>query len=150
MKQTGKNPIDSDLSSLLCDYQILYQKLRGYHWTVAGPLFFELHAKFEELYRDAAEKVDAIAERIAARGSRPPVTLKEYVENARLKEDAGRTAALDMVRNLAGDFEALNGVVRPLSARAEEAGDIATMNLLDAFADGQEKTIWMLKAFLSA
>ena len=35
----------------LSDYRILYMKLRAYHWTVTGPLFFGLHAKFEEPLR---------------------------------------------------------------------------------------------------
>ena len=31
---------------------------------------------------------------------------------------------------------------------AEKAGDEATLNLLEAFADEQEKTAWMMRAFL--
>ena len=30
------------------------QNLHRYHWYVKGPLFFTLHAKFEELYDEAA------------------------------------------------------------------------------------------------
>ena len=140
---------DSDLVKLLADYQVLYQKLRGYHWTVGGPLFFALHAKFEELYDDAAEKVDALAERIAARGGRPPVTLKEQLELARLAEDASRPAAHDMVRHIERDLETLNVALRTASRQAAASGDQASVNLLDGFADGQEKTIWMLRAFLA-
>src|SRR6185436_2799000 len=104
-----KNPqLDKDIGTLLADYQVLYMKLRAYHWTVTGPLFFGLHAKFEELYDDAAEKVDALAERLAARGSRPPLTLKEQLGLARLKEEAGQPSANDMVRNIAADLGTLN------------------------------------------
>ena len=42
--------IISKLNVLLADYQIYYQNLRGFHWNIQGKLFFELHAKFEELY----------------------------------------------------------------------------------------------------
>ncbi len=35
------------LNTLLADYQVLYQRLRNYHWNVKGPLFFGLHVKFE-------------------------------------------------------------------------------------------------------
>ena len=52
------------LNELLANYQIYYQNLRGFHWNVRGNRFFVLHAKFEELYNDAIEKVDEIAERI--------------------------------------------------------------------------------------
>ena len=141
--------IDQDLAKLLADYQVLYAKLRAYHWTVTGPLFFGLHAKFEELYDDAALKVDALAERLAARGVRPPLTLKDQLALARLSEDAGHPAANDMVRNVATDLGTLNVSLRALEQAASAAGDAATQNLAQGFADGQEKTIWMLKAFLN-
>jgi starvation-inducible DNA-binding protein len=147
---TKQQPLDKDLAVLLADYQVLYTKLRGYHWTVTGPLFFGLHAKFQELYEDAAEKVDAIAERLAARGARPPVTLEEQLQLARLDEDAGRPSPNDMVRNIATDLETLNGSLRALEKAADEAGDEATFNLAQDYADAQEKTIWMLRAFLSS
>ena len=38
------------LNQLLADYSVFYQKLRIYHWTVKGPMFFQLHTKFEEMY----------------------------------------------------------------------------------------------------
>jgi len=145
-----KNPqLDKDIGTLLADYQVLYMKLRAYHWTVTGPLFFGLHAKFEELYDDAAEKVDALAERLAARGSRPPLTLKEQLGLARLQEDSGQPSANDMVRNIAADLGTLNASLRTLEQAAAKAGDAATENLAQGYADGQEKTIWMLRAFLS-
>ena len=145
-----KNPsLDQDLARLLSDYQVLYAKLRAYHWTVTGPLFFGLHAKFEELYDDAAEKVDALAERLAARGVLPPLTLKDQLALARLAEDGGHPSANDMVRNVAADLEKLNVSLRALEQAASGAGDAATQNLAQGFADGQEKTIWMLRAFLN-
>jgi len=147
MKQ---RPLDRDLAVLLSDYQVFYTKLRGYHWTVTGPQFFGLHAKFEELYDDAAEKVDALAERLAARGARPPVTLQEQLALARLQEDASQPSANDMVRSVATDLGKLNESLRALERSAVEAGDAATQNLAQSYADGQEKTIWMLRAFLSA
>lgn len=149
MKQAQAQPLDTELATLLADYQVFYQKLRGYHWTVTGPLFFGLHAKFEELYLDAAEKVDALAERLAARGARPPVTLKESLALARLKEDGTHPAATDMVRNVATDLETLSAALRKAARTAGDANDTASVNLLDGYADGQEKTLWMLRAFAS-
>lgn len=139
--------LDTELARLLADYQVLYQKLRGYHWTVTGPNFFGLHAKFEALYLDAAEKVDALAERLAARGTRPPVTLKEVLATTRLREDSRPPAALEMVQRLVEDLVTLNGALRSGARLAADAGDTATTNLLDGFADGQEKELWMLRAF---
>ncbi len=141
--------VTNDLNLLLADYQVFYQKLRNYHWNVRGPRFFELHVKFEELYLDAALKVDELAERVLALGTKPLSTLKEQLENARLSEDAGNPDAETMVQNLVRDIETLNVALRQVSKAAGGAGDAATMNMLDGMADTQEKTAWMLKAFLS-
>ncbi len=146
-----KSTIDDGLALLLADYQVFYQKMRSYHWNVTGPLFFGLHEKFEELYNDAALKVDEIAERLAARANRKlPATLKEQLELARLAEDPKPGQANDMVHNVIADLGTLNTSLRAVSADAAGEGDVATANLLEGFADEQEKTAWMFRAFVDA
>ena len=61
--------IVNELSVLMADFQVFYSNLRNFHWNVKGHGFFVLHSKYEELYNDAAEKVDEIAERILQLGS---------------------------------------------------------------------------------
>lgn len=139
--------IDS-LNALVGDYQVLYQKLRGYHWNVTGRMFFELHKLFEELYDEAAEIVDELAERIRALGGRPASTLKEQLSVARLKEDDGAPDGVTMVRNVAGDLGTLKGLLRETSGKASSGGDTASANLLDGIADKHEKNLWMLGAWL--
>jgi starvation-inducible DNA-binding protein len=56
--------LNLNLNELLSNFQVYYQSLRGLHWNIKGKSFFELHLKFEELYTDAQEKIDMIAERI--------------------------------------------------------------------------------------
>lgn len=147
-KPVDKTTVSLGLNVLLADY--LYQKLRNYHWNVSGPMFFGLHEKFEELYTETALRVDEIAERVLSAGGRPVSTLKQHLELARLKEDDGTPNADEMVRTLQGDLECLNGALRKGSEEANKLGDVATANLLDGYADTQEKTVWMLRAFLAA
>lgn len=137
------------MQGLLADWSVYYQKLRNYHWNVKGPLFFELHVKFEELYTDAAMKVDEIAERILTFGARPVSTMSGFLEAASLKEDAGTPSAEEMVKNLVADTEALVKAEREIGRMADEAGDVGTLNLLDGIADEQEKTLWMLRAYVA-
>lgn len=146
-----KNPkIVNSLDALLADHQVFYQKLRGYHWNVRGPRFFDLHAKFEALYDMTAEHVDAIAERIAMLGARPTASMKGYLAAARLSEDEGVPSAQDMVRHILQDMEKLSTWTRELAVTAEEAGDRGTVGLMDGFGDTYEKEMWMLRASLEA
>jgi starvation-inducible DNA-binding protein len=137
-----------DLDTLLADYQVLYQKLRAFHWNVEGPDFYRLHEKFEEIYDAVNLRVDDIAERIRGLGEYPTATYSEQLVNARLSEDEGRAAAEDMVRTLVSDLKELKGYLHDAVETAEDAGDSTTVNLLEEFVDEQEETIWMLKAYL--
>ena len=148
MTTATATPITTELNGLLADYQVLYQKLRTYHWTVKGPHFFELHVKFEELYNEAALHVDELAERVLALHGRPLATLAEQLRTARLVEDDHPGDAMGMVAALAADYDALNERLRAAVKAADAAGDDGTVNLLEPMADGQEKTVWMLRAFL--
>jgi len=138
------------LNQLQADYQVYYQKLRAFHWNVRGPMFFALHAKFEELYTAFAVKVDELAERALTLGGRPLPTLAVVLEKARLKEAAVMPDAPGMVRALAEDLAQLNTWTRQVAQAAEEAEDAGTTNLLEGFADAQEKEVWMLRSFLQS
>jgi starvation-inducible DNA-binding protein len=94
--------------------------------------------------------VDAIAERMVARGERPPTTLAEHLQTSGLKEDGQNREAAEMVAQVAQDLRFLGDSLRTAAHQAADANDETTANLLDAFADGEEKERWMLEAFLSA
>jgi len=140
--------VAESLNHLLANYQVHYQKLRNYHWNVRGPMFFELHIKFEEMYTAAALKVDELAERVLALGVKPLSTLKDQLAAASLKEDHGDPDAKAMVANTLADLDTLNKELRAAVKQAAAGDDDATVNLLQPFADEQEKTGWMLKAWL--
>lgn len=67
------------LNNLLANYQVFYRNARGFHWNITGEKFFELHAKFEELYNNLLVKVGEVAERILALGQAPLHTFSEYI-----------------------------------------------------------------------
>lgn len=144
----SKDKITDGLNALLADYQVYYQKLRNYHWTVRGSEFFKLHEKFEEGYNEAADWVDDLAERVLALGGDPYATLQEQLEHARIDEDPSSPPANEMVSNLVSDIETLNGYARELAEEAEEANDRTTTNLLDDIVDAQAERVWMFKTFL--
>lgn len=81
------------LQQLLADYQVFYTNLRGFHWNIKGHGFFVLHSKFEDMYNDAAEKVDELAERILMLGGVPVNKFSEYLKVAKVKEVSGVSCA---------------------------------------------------------
>ena len=136
--------IAKELNRLLADYQVHYQRMRNFHWNVKGPMFFDLHIKFEELYTGAALKVDELAERVLALGKKPLSTFKDQLAHATLTEDGDEGDAKAMVERTLDDLEKLNASIRKIAKDA----DTATTNMIEPFADEQEKTAWMLGAYL--
>lgn len=141
--------INELLNKVLADYQIYYQKLRNYHWNVKGKNFFGLHAKFEELYTEAAEHIDVIAERILMRGGKPLSNLQNYIDAGLLKEEQGNPDAELMVKTIVGDLNILCSALRSVAEAADSAEDASTENVLEDMVLGHEKTLWMFKSFLA-
>ncbi len=141
--------VTQSLNGLLADATLFYQKLRAMHWLVEGREFFALHGKFEALYNSWADHIDDIAERILTVGGKPLATLANMLERARIKEFAGSASGREMVEALVADLEHIVAAAGETISVAENAGDRGTANLLDGIRDEQEKTLWMLKAWLA-
>ncbi|MEP1488543.1 MAG: DNA starvation/stationary phase protection protein [Algibacter sp.] len=137
-----------DLNDLLANFQIYYQNLRGIHWNIKGKRFFDLHVKFEELYTDANMKVDEIAERILTLGETPLHTFKDYSEKAQVP--VGKNISQDdkAVRLIVDSLTQLLKIERALIEKASEANDEGTNSMMSDFITEQEKTVWMMKAWL--
>lgn len=141
------NPVVESLHLLLADFQVYYTNLRGFHWNIKGHGFFILHGKFEELYDDAAEKVDELAERILMLGGVPENRFSEYLKTARLKEVSGVSSGEEALRHILDTYSHLIGEERKLLSLASEAGDEATVALMSDYLKEQEKMVWMLVAW---
>lgn len=139
----------NDLNHLLANFQIYYQNLRGIHWNIKGKAFFDLHAKFEELYDDANTKVDEIAERILTLGETPLHTFEDY--SALAKVPVGKNVSEDVkaVRLIVDSLAELLKIERDLLDKAGDANDEGTNSMMSDFITEQEKTVWMMKAWLN-
>ncbi len=142
------NVINS-LNEILADSIVLYQKLHHFHWRVQGRGFFQLHAKFEEMYNHFAGVSDEVAERILMIGGQPLASLKQALEISSVQESSEVPAAGDMVIQLRGELDRFRSKIRSAVNLAEEAGDRGSVGLLDPIADALDKEIWMLDAFLA-
>jgi starvation-inducible DNA-binding protein len=140
--------VAAELNILLANFQMYYQNLRGLHWNIRGRRFFDLHLKFEELYNDSQIKIDLIAERVLTLGGRPLHTFEDYI----------KFKVLTVGKNISNDETGIQLIVnsllqllkleREVLEKASQINDEGTTSMMSDFIVEQEKTIWMMKAWL--
>ncbi|AIC93864.1 MULTISPECIES: Dps family protein [Shouchella] len=139
--------IQAVLNKQVANWSVLYVKLHNYHWYVKGPHFFTLHEKFEELYNEAGETVDELAERLLAIKGQPVATMEEYLKLTSIDEASKQISADEMVADLVRDYEK---IADELKAGIDVCGsleDDATEDMLIGLKESIEKHAWMLRAY---
>jgi starvation-inducible DNA-binding protein len=137
------------LNDLLANYQVFYTNVRGFHWNIKGEKFFELHAKFEELYDDLNIKIDEIAERILTLGYTPDHSFSEYFKKSTVKEEEETSDGSKDVASIINSFGILIQKQRLILDQSGDAGDEGTNSLMSDYIREQEKLVWMYSAYLN-
>ncbi|HEY0047311.1 MAG TPA: Dps family protein [Flavobacterium sp.] len=137
-----------DLNKLLSSFQVYYQNVRGIHWNIKGKRFFNLHVKFEELYTDAQLKIDELAERILTIGGTPLHTFEDYIANNEVA--VGKNVSNDekAVHLIVDSLSQLLKLERAILLTSQEINDEGTTAMMSDLIKEQEKTIWMMNAWL--
>lgn len=149
LDEQGANNIVVALQQLLADFQIHYANLRGFHWNIQGHGFFILHSKFEDLYNDAAEKVDELAERILMLGGTPSNKYSDYLKVSHVKEIDGVSNGHEALEHILETYGHLIGEERKVLSLAAANSDEVTVAMMSDYLKEQEKMVWMLTAFMS-
>lgn len=136
------------LNVLLSSFQVYYQNLRGLHWNIRGKRFFDLHLKFEELYNDAQIKIDLVAERVLTLSGKPLHTFSDYLKNAKVTVGANISKDEEAVRSINQSLSELLVLERHLLSLSGNINDEGTNSMMSDFISEQEKTIWMMNAWL--
>ncbi len=137
------------LNKVLADGNILYIKLRKYHWNLSGDNFMELHLLFEDQYTKVGEGADEVAERIATLGGTAIGTTSEFAKESQLKESPGKLPDTQgMLKDLVGDHEAIVKSLRDdLDKCEEDYKDAGTADFLNALMQLHEKMAWKLRKY---
>lgn len=143
-----ENTLSNELNQLLADFHVYYQNTRGAHWNVKGPRFFELHAKFEELYTEALTNIDEIAERILTIGGRPDHTLETYLDKSNISSIRDESNDEVLVKTIVSNLTTLVAQENEVKSQANEAGDNETEDMMIALVNSHEKTLWMFNSWL--
>ena len=139
----------TNLNGLLSNFQVYYQNLRGLHWNIRGKRFFDLHLKFEELYNDSQIKIDLIAERVLTLGGVPLHTFSDYIANSKLRVGKDISNDEEAIQLILESISVLLQLERQILVKAAEISDEGTNSMMSDFIAEQEKTNWMLKAWLN-
>ncbi len=146
LKNTNKT-----LSVLLSNEMLLYVKTRKFHWNISGNSFMELHLLFENHYKELEETIDEVAERINKLGSHTIGTMKEFIEQATLKEAPGKyPGQKEMIAELLKDHEQVIKEIRKHVDNEEKEGlDAGTTDFLTKLIEQHETIAWKLRRYLN-
>ncbi len=136
--------VNFKLKVILADTFVLYMKSFHIHWNMKDERFYFLHKMLEEQYKELAEFIDTIAERVRQKGEVAPKSLKEIIELKSLAEVECLSPASEMLFELIRTYEQLLKEVHELINSTEN--DFVTQDLMIEYAKFLEKTIWILKS----
>ena len=149
IEEQARHETAGSLIKTLADSYALYLKTQSFHWNVTGVMFQPLHQVFEEQYKELAEAVDLIAERVRALGFPAPASFSEFSRLSSIREENDVPEAQEMISQLVEGHETVVRSSRTACAAAEKAKDFASVDLLTKRIEQHEKTAWMLRSFLS-
>jgi starvation-inducible DNA-binding protein len=136
------------LNILLANFQLFYINARGFHWNITGQQFFELHAKFEELYNDSLIKIDEVAERILTLGHTPVHSFSAYLSISSVPEAINISDGKQAIQKVLEAFATILTLERELLDLALDSNDEGTGALMSDYIREQEKLVWMYSAYL--
>ena len=149
IKEQNLTEINDLLNHVLADGNVLYIKLRKFHWNLSGDNFMELHKLFEEQYDAVAEAIDEVAERISTLGGVAIGTTSEFAELSLLIENPGKIPTnQEMIKEPVNDHETIVKAWRQFVDDTEEKyGDKGTSDFLTGLMQAHEKMAWKLRKY---
>ena len=142
--------LEKKLNLYLANQLVDYVKKHNLHWNLKGPQFFTLHAKLEELYDEANDILDEVAERILALGGNPVSNMKEALSMATIKElENGPKSTEQTIKALISDTDYWIKDSKEIAELADKEGDSVTNDMFNGYTKAYQKLAWMLKAYVS-
>ena len=142
--------LEKKLNLYLANQLVDYVKKHNLHWNLKGSHFFTLHAKLEELYEEAGDILDEVAERILALGGNPVSNMKEALSMATIKElEDGPKPTDQTIKALISDTDYWIKDSKEIAELADKEGDSVTNDMFNGYTKAYQKLAWMLKAYHS-
>lgn len=136
------------LNVVLLETYALYLKTQNYHWNVTGPNFYSLHNMLEVQYKELAEAIDDIAERIRALGEKVEASFLYFDQNKSINDGIPSNSSESMLKDLVQSQEVVIEKLVELLNVASEHGDKASEDMATQRLNAHEKQKWMLSSSL--
>lgn len=118
------------LNQTLDDTTALRDMYKKHHWQVSGPTFYSLHLLFDKHYKEQAELVDTIAERIQSLGGISIAMPHDVAEMTKLsRPPRGREEVPVQISRLLEAHQTILEEAHKSAARSAERGDDGTNDL---------------------
>ena len=146
-KDTRANVIKV-LNALVSDEYVLVVKLKKYHWNVKGNDFRDLHLLFDDQYEQVGTIIDDTAEVVRILGGEAVGSMKDFIEQASLKEDSGIAPdASRMALNIMTDHEALITNMRAMCTMKDIKAITEVENFLQDLMHKHGKMSWFIRSY---
>jgi starvation-inducible DNA-binding protein len=125
-----------------------YLKAHMFHWNVEGPDFGELHGFFSQIYEDAFDAVDPIAEYIRTTEEYAPGSLTRFHELTQIQDQTKVPRARLMLEELLADTQTMKDLSKQVfDVSTQEGRDDVANFAADRLAQ-HGKYMWQLKSYL--
>lgn len=142
--------INAILNVVLANGNLMYIKLRKFHWNVKGNDFMQYHLLFEEQYTAIETAIDEVAERISTLGGIAIGTFSEFIKYAELTENPGKNPEpKEMLAEIVKDHETIiKSLRKSIDECDENYRDTGTADLLTGLMTDHEKMAWKIRQYL--
>ena len=138
------------LKTYLASTFAYYLKAHYFHWNVEGPDFGELHEFFSNIYEDAFNAVDPIAEFIRTTEEYAPGSLTRFHELTQIQDQIKVPRARLMLEELLADTQTMIDLSKQaFDVSTQEGRDDVANFAADRMAQ-HGKYMWQLKSYLKA
>ena len=138
------------LNQILADTMTRRDMYKKHHWQVSGATFYQLHLLFDKHFKEQAELVDEIAERIQVLGGVSIAMPHDVIELTTIpRVPTGREEVPVQISRLLEAHETVLKEARKSARNATDDGDDGTNDLLVSdVIRTNEMHVWFLAAHL--
>ena len=136
------------LKTYLASTFAYYLKAHMFHWNVEGPDFGELHSFFSQIYEDAFDAVDPIAEFIRTSDEYAPGSLSRFQELTQIQDQTKVPRARLMIEELLADTQTMKDLSKQVFDVSTQEGRDDIANFAADRLSAHGKYMWQLKSYL--